>query len=705
MAYNLYYTAHFSNDLNQEVLVNIYKDDVAPGAVEAYEVIKEQGLMITDTGDEQTKFNTIIDRDILLTIRTVAGKSITWETFITSEHNEWKIEIIIDGQFYFEGFITPDEGNGVFQDKPYDVSIRATVGLSLLKGVSLTDVAGDEFDGDHTLIEYIAGALAKTGLGLNIRIYCGYFHIAMLNKGDNLTWDMFQQAKLNYRTFMKDATTFDSCYDTLKKLLFGFTLEYWNGMWVIASVAEKQYLPVDRFYVDYNSAGAVVNGFQDTNEYGQIGKNVDIYPINKNQFISSKHAAKSATTRFTYEIWDEIPRNNKFERGTEFDSGDAEDVDDIDGDGDTSEIIGTFKKYTIDNWELGTVDLNDGPDFPLTAPTGDAYRRSVYNDFNVEIDRAIVIETPSSGIHWLRSEGIPVTRGSKIKVGLQKKFTNDFTGGSDTFTQAARVYLVPTGSTTDYYALYNDQGGIATNTGRWKLESGTPPDALIISYIEDQDSRKYASMSVESLAMPVTGTLYFAFNCSALGSPGDEQWYKDFTLEYLPFTAGGYIQVKGDYVKRTQTASYPDVIDEEVFISDSVHRVVKGALLFADQLTDPAWYRFGEIGDANILGETRHYKELINIARLNHAYRRMYALDGDFNGLNWAPANDQTNKMPIGFFWMYREVDMTSIRDFVFVPPLTMDVKKAWIKANLVEVWHDFNDGIQDGTAEYKLSF
>jgi hypothetical protein len=186
---------------------------------------------------------------------------------------------------------------------------------------------------------------------------------------------------------------------------------------------------------------------------------------------------------------------------------------------------------------------------------------------------------------------------------------------------------------------------------------------------------------------------------------GGEHQYRNFNLEYQPFVAGGYIQVKGDYWVRTQTATFPDVIDEEVFISDSPKRILKGALLFNNQLTDPAWYRHGPVSDPNVLSETRHFKELLNIGRFNHSYRRMYAIEGDLNGLNWSPENDSGNKKPIGFYQKYREVDMTNVRDFVLVPPLTMDIGKGQIKANLVEVYNSSADGTQAGTAEFKYIF
>lgn len=706
MAYELYYTAHIQNEETQTVEIFIYKKDAAaPDEVENYEV---RECELTDNGEGLSKYECIITRELLLTLWVDSTKSLTWETFIASQHDEWKVVMTIDGQYYFHGFITPDEGNAPFQDKPYEVTFRATNCLTLLKGQSLSKVDGSAFDTDHPMIEYIAGALKKTGLDLPIRIYCQLLHASMQNKGNLITDDMFQQTDLNYGDFQSDAITFISCYDALLLVFDKFcTIEYWNGMIVISEIAQKQFSAITegRYYVDYDSDGVVTGGGIDTDNYGRIGKQMDLYPINETQNIFSKFAVKSVTTRFIYNVRPEIPRNNKFEHGTEFETGDAEDVDDIDGDGNITEIIGTYKKFTIDDWDLGKIDLFDAPAFPLTAADGIAYRRSVYNDFGIEIDRAVVVETPATGVHWLRSKPVPVTRGSKIKLSLQKKFTNDFTGGGPSFTIAARVYLIPDGSTTEYYAMHNDVSGAATNIGRWKFEGTTPPSQLIITYVEDQNSTKYASLNVESLAIPVNGKVYIALECAATALPALEQWYKDFEFEYIPFTAGGYLRVKGDYVKTSQTAVFPDVIDEEVSISDSLHRVVKGALLFNDQLTDGAWFQHGPVGDPIYNDELKPFKYWLNKGRFNHAYRRMYALSGDFNGLNWSPENDAGNKKPLCFYIKYREVDMDSVRDFVLVPPLKMDILKGRINANLVEVFNSSADGTQTGTTDAKFIF
>src|SRR6478752_7505936 len=125
MAYTLTYKVPFTNEQSQSVIVEIYrKDGDAPTTVAEYEVIS---IELSDKSEGQTKYDsTIITRELIMTIWSKIGDEITWETFITAEHDEWKVIVTIDGQFYFHGFITPDEGNGPFQDKPYEVTLKAT---------------------------------------------------------------------------------------------------------------------------------------------------------------------------------------------------------------------------------------------------------------------------------------------------------------------------------------------------------------------------------------------------------------------------------------------------------------------------------------------------------------------------------------------------------------------------------------------------
>lgn len=676
MAYVPYYTINFTNEQNQIIEVTISKKDGDPDTVSAnYECTD---LSIEDKSEGQTKYeSTIITKELILGLWTTETDEITWETFITAEHDEWYVLVNVDSQTYFEGWLTPDEGNALFQDKPYEVTIRATNGLALLKDVSLVKADGNDFTSDHQLIEYIAGALNQTGLALPIRCCCQYFNEQMNDKADGLQYDMFGQTYLNYRTFLSDATTFVSCYDALKIILDKFCrLEYWDGFWLIKSIAELQYVPAGAdFYVNYDSNGQNPTGVIETHNHAQIGKAVDIYPINEDQQIYSRYAIKSAKTIYNYVVWPEIPKNNKFERGTLL---------------STTSLGGGFeeRRYSIPDWTFGWAPSGfiGLPSVNTPSDASTAYRLSVFNQYNVEESREIVVDSPgNSQQEWLQSEAIPVRVNDKVKIGFDHKTDFSLTGNHN----LAYVYIVPTAGGSKIWL---------DNLNHWR---GSGFGAYEYFYDNGENTNAYVSFSLEPFAIPVDGNLYVAFHNNR-GS-ASKFYYKNFTFEYQPYVAGSLQQVKGDFWIRQQNKVFPDVASEEVLISDSPRKVLKGAMLVAsNSLTTPTWYRYG-------ISESRHFKELLNIARFNHSYRRMYAIEGTFNGLNFAPENHQLVKEPLAFHKRYRMVDMVEPRDFVLVPPLKMNIIKGWISANLVEVRKDA-DGDTDGTqtgnsSEFKYIF
>lgn len=710
MAYTPYYTANFNNEQNLLVEVTISKKDGATVDVVNLEVVD---LTFTDNGETQDKLNWVIIRQLELVLAITAGDPVTWETFVADDYTDWKITAMIDAMPYFEGWLMPDEGSAPFLDPPYDITIKATSGLALLKDKDLVDINGAKFNDDNSLISYIAGALKQTGLSLPIRTRCSYLYTSMLNFGDGL--NMFSQAYLNYGTMLNDATTFKSCYDALRVILGGFcVLEYWNGMWQITCLADRQYVPGDWFYVDYDANGENPVCAQELENYAQVGKAVDIYPINENQEISTHFAAREVKTKFTFETVPELPKNNKFERGTFLSEGDQPDEEDSDGDGNTSEIIGKYKLYTVDDWDIGQVDLFDAPGFTLSAPEGNTYIRRIYNNYGIETKREILMETPTSAgtgdEKWMRCKPIEVRIGDILRLRFSKRYDNDITSGGDTFTIVARVYLVLPGGGSTYYSLTNVIDGISGSKGKWVLEAGTPPNFISIDYAADQDSRKYSSIDVETIPVPANGTLYIALaGRPDPGTVGARQFFTDFNLEYLPFISNGYLQVKGSYWQRTQAKTYPDKVEQEVMISDTLKPVLKGTLRFVNDSvnveTDGNWYRFHSIATPNPDNEHRQFLELLSIGQFNDVHRRMYRISGDFDGLTYAPENDQLSKQPIGFHKKYRFVDMTSVHDFVLVPPLKMNVGRGWIEANFEEVSAGDADGTTTGTGTFNYQF
>jgi hypothetical protein len=698
MAYIHYHNLIFNNPIAGEVIIRMYKKDGDPDW-QVTDLVCTNASRQFMNGDGQ-KFDTIIASELVFGFYLNKNSPYTYDDFLVSFHDEWKVELYNEQQIEFIGWLIPDEGDSEFRDLPYDVQLRATDGLGFLKNDSLSDDAGNAFTSVTTLLDYIVGALVKTRLQLNIRTYCSIYESSMNDRLDNIRNDMFNQAKLDYRTFQGSDNSPVDCYSALEKILKeGFNIYQWFGRWVITRIGEMQTNEGPKiYYTEYDWNGVDIDANLEGFDPAIVARNQTLHPINADQHISSMFAIKQAKHNYNYNSFSELPKNNKFERGTVFETGNAEDDEDFDNDGDTTEIIGTYKKYTINDWEQGIIDQFDIP-HPTIFPTAlKYYRYSVFNQFGVEIDRRIAADTfdpPGTDQFILRSEPIPVKKGGKIRINLQKRFTNDFSTSGITFTVAAFVYIVKSDGSTGV-GLVNVQGGVATNTGTWYPMNTNITSQLVIDYGPNQNTEEWNTLTVESLAIPFDGTLYYALRSNGPSSnTGPLQYYKDISLEYFPYVAGGYVPVKGDSWLTSQNLDYKDQVNEEVFISDSPERIFQGAILRNDglTLTDKSWYRQNKI-------EAREFKELINLARYNAAYRRMKRITGTFGGTTWHPLNGNTGYEPLSFHRHFKFIDDPSLltKCFVIVPPLIISYSSGEIKATFVEAYDSStNDGNVEG--------
>jgi hypothetical protein len=483
---------------------------------------------------------------------------------------------------------------------------------------------------------------------------------------------MFNQAQIDYRTFQESPTDLNNSFEALKRLFKDhFKVFYYNGQWVVYRIPEYQYLAnLQRWYTVYDSNGIAQYGQQDTDDYFTVGKNELIYPVSQTQFISVDFANKSAKTLFNYTVWPEIPKNNKFERGT-YQAGLS---------------TPTKKYYSIEDWdykqETAALPQNTGP------TTGNAYRVSTYDAFGVEQERYLEC---SIGLNpeVLLAESFILNKGDIISFSITARTDNNLAGPIT--IPFATIHLIPLDGTPTRYNL--------DNNGDWGANNTTN---LNVTYDATQDTRDWHTISVESKPLPEDGVLQIMFR--RLNTYGTNTYYKDFQFTYTPYFINGYLPIKADYWRKEQTANLPDVRSEEVYLSDTVRYVIKGALLQVNGspvLTTPQWFRYGAAG------EDKHYKELVNRGIYNLTYRRFYTIEGDFSGFIDAPANDVFKFRPIGYHKKYRFVDAFGNKEFALVDPLKIDVLKGFINARFREVKDiSLSDGIQEGDVnEFKYLF
>lgn len=687
MAYELQYRIKWTNEKKEDVIVRLYKKDTAQvGEVIEFTVV---ACNLRYEGDEN-RFFPIIGMNAELSINLKPDEIDLFEIFAIAEQDTWLMTITNDTQFVFRGFVLADQGQVPLQDKPYTIRFTAVDGLSLLKNIDLP-----EFRNEELLIKILALALKQTGLLLNIRVYDNIYHANMNDRSDDLKWDFFGQAKLDYRTFLKDELAFTDCYHTLEIILSqGYRLFYWQDQWVIIRLELLQYIPFSLCYTVYDANGENAQGFEDLETYATVGKNELVYPINEDQNRSFGLAVRSTQTNFTYTPWPEIPKNNKFERGTLTGSGIAYDDYDLDNDDDTGEQIGTYRTYSIDDWIYG---LPSGPDFyPFVPISSPAYRRSVFNDYQVEILREVITENAGG----LLCSEIPITKGDRININWSRRATvSQQTANSD--NNVAYVFIV--GANGQRWSLEGDASGTGETPFIWRNDYNAAVQRFMST---GEDETKYYGVDIKTLSMPVTGNLYIV----VISVNAAKTYTKDFTVEYIPYVANGFIPAGGEYWKRWQDKNFADKSDEEIFLSDNDHKSLKGTLLDANGFPfSRDWHRDG-------ISESRHFIELINRAVFNQECRRFLRLTGSFSGMRFAPENDPTNFQPLSFFKVYRFVDRAYDTRCILVAALSMDLITGKITANYYEVYGsphldvevsvlDRNDGQVEGLSEFKYKF
>jgi len=694
MAYNLHHTVNFFNCLNEQLRVELYKKDVVPDEVTELRTISFSVQYPLGNGNN---FDTpIISMEAKLVLYLEQTDAQEFDDFIVTFPDEWKMIAYSDNQVVFVGFLTPGEGRSELQDKPYEVTLSAVDGLGLLKGVPLTKADGTKFTGVVHLINYLLPILAKTGLDLNVRTYSNIIEESMFDRTQDSQAETFNQTGVHSRTFLKNATEFYDCYTCIERLLSEYFCIYqWYGKWVVLRIGELQTnVGAKIWHSEYNSTGVLLEVGQDLVDPAAVGRDRLIHPVELSQFIGSNYAIKSAKYIYNYNVWPELPTNNNFIHGTQYESGVATDDFDSDGDGDTSEVVGTYYKYTIDNWEQGVIDFFDIP-HPAMVPTSNKFWRETYvNDFGIEFENYIKSNTENTDIDhsfWLRSEGVPIYKGDRIGFSASKSFSHDFSSSSSSvFTTVANIYIV---AGSKAYALTNRSSGQELSKAIWKLaDVNIGQGGMFITYAPGQKTNTFSSLNVTSEAAPEDGILYIAFESKGPSSnTGDYQYLKDFSFTYYPFIAGGYLPLKADFAQTSQSAELKDIIVEDVFISDSPKKVFNGALYRNDltTLTTPTWHRFN-------VNERRHFKELGELARFNNNYRRMWRIDGQFDGLKFTPAGNPTIIEPLSFHRQFVFPDSSKLTGhyFVLVPPLTINYSEGRADMNFIEV---LQEGANDG--------
>lgn len=681
MVYVDKYKIVVTNRLNANVAIFLAQKDGTGGITE----YRATAINLKYTGSEG-KFTSIYGLNAEFSFRIGKNDHDPWAEFVNAEQNDWQVRIEYTTEastdVIFWGFLLPDEGVIPLRDRPYTINLVATDGIGLLKDINLVKPDGTAFNSHHSIIRYMAACTQATGLQLPIRVIDNFVNANHFDRDVNKASDFVNQTYLEYRTFLSDAVTFVSCYRALEIICTrGFRFFQWNGRWMLVRLGMMQNIPFVGYYTEYLYDAAAGIGYDYNESYATYGFQQDIFPINRQQNKSMKVAVKSTQTNYTYTPWPEIPKNNKFERGELL----------------SNIPLSLTKIYSIADWKWGKWQGN--PTAAATLPdlfptTSISRRRSVFNAYGVETQRQLELEDPNPADalrNILLSEGIPVIEGDKMEVNFE--FRNSLNSSSGN-VQVAMIMLIPDGETNpaNYYFIDNADGG----TYKWVIR---PVGDLVtfINYPYTTDLRAWASFNINPTnAIPANGNVYIGLITQGFSQTS---YYKGFDVKYTPYVAGGYLPVKADYWKTTQTKNFPAKADNEVFLSDNPHKIFKGCLLDSNGVPlPPDWHRMG-------VDEHKQYNELINFNEFNLEHRRMLQIEGPYKGVRFTTVDEPVVTQPIGLHKQYRLTDLDGDVRFI-LGPINMDLMAGRTQGLWYEVFAEGNnDGTTNATTEYKYKF
>ena len=254
MARNQYRIA-FNNEVNDKFYLYITPDD---SVLTTIDLTARRGTVVLSSNynDDSKIFSGIASKELSFDFQFDVDIRTQLESFITSNFGlnftDWKVTLYRNEETrpFYEGYLSLESNSQPLMNRRDRVSLRATDGLSSLKGIGF-DLDGALYDGKATPFYYIIQALGRLNSTLSVRSIYNLTHVLMTPFPSNPLDQVNIQAKL----FGEDKAM--NCYDALNLLCqnFKFRIYQESGYWVIDSLADR--MEVDYFnYCEYSISGA-----------------------------------------------------------------------------------------------------------------------------------------------------------------------------------------------------------------------------------------------------------------------------------------------------------------------------------------------------------------------------------------------------------------------------------------------------------------
>jgi len=390
-----------------------------------------------------------------------------------------------------------------------------------------------------------------------------------------------------------------------------------------------------------------------------VGKEDIIHPTQDDAVIFLKLATKWVKLNFNYDQSVNKVCNENIRQGAHnatYDGTIPSNVEDPD-------FTGTVVNYDTVGYDAFCYTHFDGGRvaggtfaYPTSPPSAAGYIRQVNDILGYQVDRYLVLEAPTELTYFVTSKFL-IDKSDVLKVSFDWRTRDNIHTGSATTYEVAFIYLY--GDDSSFWSLRClADGSIPGNPTEWEsvdsnFRSSPSNASNIVTSPEIFDTDRWINVGVNqtvsnatlnSIKAPVNGSIeiLLQFNNNVGGT---EYWFKNLSIEIVPFLQGAYTSLKGDYNFSQNSSTIKQTMSEDVQISDSPKRYFKGALVQSDgELVAPIWHRKGVL-------ETFRFQQGMERIVYNNVYRQLQKIEGTFRGLTWLP--DLTTIKQAGFINTY----------------------------------------------------
>lgn len=633
------YKIQFSNRLQEDYYVFLdkksYVGDITniTGAADVF--------TIRSLNNDDDRFSPIISKECNLSIRILKGELLTIADFLASEEDEWRVIVKRELELppIFDGYLLVEDSNQPLVqpgDAPFNLQLRASDGLPLLKGVNLKMVDDTVFRNLNPITDYIGHILYVVNPNISFRVYTDIYHISM-----DETVCSLEQTSISALTFKKDGGGFEDCYTVLEAILssLGMRLFYENGYWNLVNIAQYKNSAGFNWH-EYKLIDGLVQHQDSLNHellIAKIGKSEVIQAINKDATIYYKVATKSVKKTFTYQIPKELICNQELKEGTKV----------------PSESTPTSDSFTPDCF------LSSRSPIAVVATEKDFFITTQFDEYSYEKDRYLRIpkEIVTTYIHSSRfyvHEKDDISFSVDVKV-LAPEVTNNI----------GVYYVLLRGDDGTIWVISDDQSPNGSELF-WQQTSITNLHPVRIDIPAGQ-AKEWTTVTAQPTranpdngrkTVPVNGEIQLILIQINQGNPfiTNETHFKNIEINYDPYIKNSYRPTLGDYNIYDQNKNKSRTIDEQVRISDSPKNIIRGALFIEDTLATPEWYRLGRT-------ESLRFMQLQTLIKYNFHFRQFHKVEGTLKGLSLFNASD-TN-IPFGFLPQYSLSDIPNSPKYI----------------------------------------